>query len=145
MTTPTTPTTRVKTRAESFFGLHFDLHPREDDTALGADLTEERVDELLRRVQPDYVQYDCKGHAGWTGYPTKVGWASPGIVKDSLAIWRKVTRQHGVALYVHYSGVWDSVAVRRRPEWARVGPDGARHQDFTSTWGAYVDELLIPQ
>ena len=59
---------------------------------------------LLDRVRPDYVQYDCKGHVGWAGYPTKVGWAAPGIKKDSLAVWRKVTRERGVGLYIHYSG-----------------------------------------
>jgi hypothetical protein len=132
-------------RAESFWGLHFDLHPSERDTDLGRDLTEEMVATLLARTRPDYVQYDCKGHAGWTGYPTRVGWASPGIVKDSLAIWRKVTRESGVGLYIHYSGVWDSVAVRRRPKWARVGPDFLPDRDMSSTYGPYVDELLIPQ
>src|SRR5688500_13634738 len=76
-------------RKDAFFGMHFDLHPNKDDTVLGADITEDNLDEFLKRVQPDYVQYDCKGHAGYTGYPTKIGWAAPGIVKDSLAFWRK--------------------------------------------------------
>ena len=132
-------------RKDAFFGMHFDLHPNKDDTVLGADITAENLDEFLRRVRPDYVQYDCKGHAGYTGYPTKVGWASPGIVKDSLALWRKVTREHGVGLYVHYSGVYDSLAVEKRPEWARVDADGKPDTKATSTFGPYVDELLIPQ
>jgi len=132
-------------RKNAFFGLHFDLHPQKTDTSLGADVTEENIAHLLTRVRPDYVQYDCKGHAGYTGYPTKIGWPSPGIVKDSLAIWRKVTREHGVGLYIHYSGVWDSVAVEHHPEWARVDRDGNRDPHNTSTFGPYVDELLIPQ
>ncbi len=132
-------------RKDSFFGLHFDLHPGKNDTELGTDVTEEMVRYLLEEVRPDYVQYDCKGHPGYTGYPTKVGWPSPGIVKDSLAIWRKATREFGVALFVHYSGVWDSVAVEKHPEWARVDPDGKPDENSTSTFGPYVDELLIPQ
>ena len=84
------------TRRDAFFGLHFDLHPHAEDTVLGRDITDANIDKLLIRVAPDYIQYDCKGHAGYTGYPTKVGWPSPGIVKDSLAIWRKVTARHGV-------------------------------------------------
>ena len=84
-------------RSQGYFGLHFDLHPGQQDTVLGADVAEENVRRLLRRVRPDFVQYDCKGHAGYTGYPAQVGWPSPGIVKDSLAIWRKVTREEGVA------------------------------------------------
>ncbi|HSV72308.1 MAG TPA: alpha-amylase family protein [Chthonomonadales bacterium] len=132
-------------RKDCFFGVHFDLHPSSGDTVLGADITEENIAELLRRVRPDMVQYDCKGHAGYTGYPTKVGWPSPGIVKDSLAIWRKVTREHGVGLYIHYSGVWDMVAIAHNPDWARIGPDGQRDPNHTSVFGPYVDRLMIPQ
>jgi hypothetical protein len=79
-------------RGDAFFGLHFDLHPNDTDTALGADVTDAMVGGLLDRIKPDYVQYDCKGHVGWAGYPTKVGWPAPGIKKDSLEIWRRVTR-----------------------------------------------------
>ncbi|MCX7598456.1 MAG: hypothetical protein N2512_06255 [Armatimonadetes bacterium] len=132
-------------RSDAFFGLHFDLHPQETDTSLGADITEGNIAKLLKRVRPDYVQYDCKGHAGWTGYPTKVGWASPGIVQDSLAIWREVTREYGVGLFIHYSGVWDTVACRNRPEWARVDAEGNPDPNNTSVFGAYADELMIPQ
>jgi hypothetical protein len=132
-------------RKDAFFGLHFDLHPQETDTSLGADISEDNIRDLLTRVKPDYVQYDCKGHAGWAGYPTEVGWASPGIVKDSLAVWRKATRDFGVGLFIHYSGVWDSKAVKEHPEWARVGPDGKRDPNATSVFGPYVDRLLIPQ
>lgn len=92
-------------RRDAFFGMHFDLHPSAGDTVLGADTTEANVAELLDRVKPDYVQYDCKGHAGYAGYPTKIGSPSPGIVQDALAIWRKVTADRSIGLYVHYSGV----------------------------------------
>ena len=132
-------------RKDAFFGLHFDLHPQATDTSLGADISEDNIRGLLERVQPDYVQYDCKGHAGWTGYPTAVGWASPGIVKDSLAVWRKATRDVGVGLFIHYSGVWDSKAVAEHPDWARVDANGKRDPNATSVFGPYVDELLIPQ
>jgi len=132
-------------RKDAFFGLHFDLHPQANDTALGADISEDNIRDLLERVKPDFVQYDCKGHAGWTGYPTVVGWASPGIVNDSLAVWRKATRDLGVGLFIHYSGVWDSKAVAEHPDWARIGPDGKPDPNATSVFGPYVDELLIPQ
>ncbi len=136
---------RILPRKDCFFGLHFDLHPAKTDTALGADITQENIAALLDRVRPDFVQYDCKGHAGYAGYPTKVGWASPGIVKDSLAIWRKMTRERGVGLYIHYSGVWDAAAIEHHPEWARLGPSGERDPNYTSVFGPYVDQLMIPQ
>jgi hypothetical protein len=132
-------------RADSFFGLHFDLHPKKDDTILGRDITEDMVLRLLDEVKPDYVQYDCKGHPGYAGYPTEVGTPSPGIVKDSLAIWREATRKRGVALYVHYSGVWDSIAIEQNPDWARIDEEGKADPNATSTFGPYCDELLIPQ
>jgi hypothetical protein len=132
-------------RRDAFFGLHFDLHPKATDTELGADTTEENIRALLERVGPDFVQYDCKGHAGYTGYPTEVGWSSPGIVNDALGVWRKVTREHGVALLIHYSGVQDYIAVAEHPEWAAVHADGTPDEKATSTFGPYVDELMIPQ
>lgn len=132
-------------RNNAFFGLHFDLHPSKTDTELGADVSTENIARLLNRVKPDYVQYDCKGHVGWAGYPTKIGWPAPGIKKDSLAVWRKVTREQGVALFIHYSGVWDSQAIEHHPEWARIDEKGNRDPNNTSVFGAYKDEFLIPQ
>ena len=58
-------------RADSFFGLHFDLHPNQNDLQLGRDLTDAMADRLLDAVKPDYVQYDCKGHVGYMGYPPR--------------------------------------------------------------------------
>lgn len=132
-------------RSQAFFGLHFDLHPNKNDTVLGTDTTEKNVEALLERVGPDFVQYDCKGHPGYTGYPTKVGTPSPGIVKDALKIWRKVTGKHGIGLFIHYSGVWDTVAVSEHPEWAVIGADGKPDKNHTSVFSPYVDKLMIPQ
>jgi hypothetical protein len=132
-------------RKDAFFGLHFDLHPQKTDTSLGADVTEENISGLLDRVRPDYVQYDCKGHAGYAGYPTQIGWPSPGIVKDSLAVWRKVTKERGIGLFIHYSGVWDSKAIEEHPDWARLDAQGRRDLNATSVFGPYADRLLIPQ
>ncbi len=137
-------------RKDAFFGIHFDLHAGKHDTELGADVTEAMIERLLTRVKPDYVQQDCKGHPGYTSYPTEVGWPSPGIVEDALARWRKVTQAHGVRLFIHYSGVIDRAAVEHHPEWAAMVPEqeGGLVPDprgATSTFGPYVDALLIPQ
>lgn len=139
------PQPRRLRRAECFFGLHFDLHPNEKDTALGRDVTPEAVGRLLDRVRPDFVQYDAKGHPGWLGWPSEVGPSAPGIVRDSLAVWRAETEKRGIALFIHFSGVWDGEAVRRHPDWARLRPDGKPDDRNTSTFGPYVDRLMIPQ
>ena len=132
-------------RRDSFFGIHLDLHPQATDTELGKDVSDAMVERFCDLVKPDYVQYDCKGHAGWLGYPSRVSRSSPGIVQDSLAIWRRVTREKGVALYIHFSGVWDSLAIEEHPEWARGRADGAREDRQASTFGPYADERMIPQ
>jgi len=58
---------------------------------------------------------------------------------------REVTREMGVALLIHYSGVIDEKAIKEHPEWAARNADGAPSERATSTFGPYVDELMIPQ
>ena len=41
--------------------------------------------------------------------------------------------------------VWDSLAIKQHPEWACVRADGSTDPNATSTFGPYVDALLIPQ
>lgn len=132
-------------RRDCYFGLHFDLHPNAADKDLGRDLTDAMVAHLLETVRPDFIQYDSKGHPGYLGFPSKTGMSAPGIVLDSLAVWRRVTAAHGVALYNHFSGVLDGLAVERHPDWARMGPDGKTDPQQTSLFGPYEEELMIPE
>jgi len=132
-------------RSESFFGIHFDFHAGDGDKEIGKTFTPEMIDSFLTIVKPDFVQVDCKGHPGRTSYPTKVGNQAGGYTKDILRIWREETAKHNVALYVHYSGLYDIKAVSDHPEWARILPDGTRDKQNTSYLGEYSDKLLIPQ
>ncbi|MCD6307555.1 MAG: hypothetical protein J7M24_01020 [Candidatus Latescibacteria bacterium] len=132
-------------REDSFLGVHFDLHAGYDCTEIGKTVTPEMIERVIKQVKPDYLQCDCKGHPGISSYPTKVGNPAPGFVKDQLRIWRDVTARHGVALYMHYSGVWDSEAVKQHPEWARIDENGEPDTRLTSVFGPYTEELLIPQ
>jgi len=132
-------------RSESFLGIHFDFHATMEDHDIGQNVTESMVKTLLDLVKPDYLQVDCKGHPGVSSYPTKVGNPAPDQKKDTLKIWREVTAQRGVSLYMHYSGVWDAQALKKHPSWARVDEKGRRDKKITSVFGPYVDKLLIPQ
>lgn len=132
-------------RADSFLGVHFDFHAGEDCNRVGERTTSEMVELVIDKVRPDYIQIDCKGHRGYSSYPTRVGNPAPGFVGDPLRIWREVTRRRGVALYMHYSGVWDFQAVKTHPEWAAVNADGTPSDKATSVFGPYVDVLMIPQ
>lgn len=132
-------------RADSFWGLHFDRHSVLTDTNLGKTLTEGMIDTLLKKARPDFIQVDCKGHAGVSSYPTLTGQQAASYDKDPLALIRKVTESHHVALYVHYSGVQDHHYVKHHPAEARFTPDGKSDEKNASLWGPYVDKLLIPQ
>ncbi len=132
-------------RDQSFLGIHFDFHAGATDKNIGANTTPEMVGTILDMVHPDYIQVDCKGHPGYSSYPTEVGNPAPGLVTDPLAVWRKVTADRGVGLYMHYSGVWDARAVELHPDWAVKDPDGKPSDRITSVFGPYVDKLLIPQ
>lgn len=132
-------------RSESFFGFHFDFHAGPDCKQIGHLLTEEMIDTFLTQTKPDYIQVDCKGHAGYSSYPTKIGNQAPGFEKDILKMFRDVTRKHNVALYVHYSGIWDDVAMQAHPEWAAKHPDGTPDTQKASFYGEYDNKLLIPQ
>jgi len=130
---------------DGFFGIHFDLHPNAKDTELGRETTPEQIRDFLLKVKPDFVQYDCKGHPGYTGYPTKVGSPSPGIVQDALRIWRDVTKEMGIPLSIHYSGVWDTRAIELNPDWGRRKPDGSIDPNNTCRTSDYDTKLMIPQ
>ncbi|MBQ2757212.1 MAG: hypothetical protein IJF31_01890 [Clostridia bacterium] len=135
-----------KTRAESVFGIHCDFHakPSKSDT-IGTDLKEEDIREICRTLKPDFIQIDCKGHPGWASYPTKLGNAMPHFVGDPLALWRRVTREEGVALYMHYSGVYDIKYCKEHPDQCTMNADGTLDEGTTRLDGKYADELLIPQ
>ena len=137
----------MKKRSESFFGLHFDFHatPESAPGPIGATLKEEDIRSICREVRPDFIQIDCKGHPGWASYPTACGNAMPAFSGDPLALWRRVTAEEDVALYLHYSGVWDYKYCAEHPEDCVVHADGSLSTTATRTCGHYVDALLIPQ
>ncbi len=142
-TTATEP--KRLTRADSFLGIHFDFHAGTDCTEIGKNTTRAMIENVLTLVKPDYIQIDCKGHPGLSSYPTKVGNQAPGFVGDPLRLFRQVTTERGVGLYMHYSGVWDSEAIRLHPDWGAVNADGRVNGNATSFFGGYDDHLLIPQ
>lgn len=132
-------------RADCFFGVHFDLHASEDITDAGKTLTHEMIDTFLTKVKPDFIQIDCKGHPGISSYPTKVGFHVKGFEKDPLKLFREVTEKNKVALFMHFSGVWDGKVVKEHPDWATVKANGERSTEKTSFFSPYLDTYMIPQ
>ncbi len=139
-----------------YFGLHYDLHANEKDTALGTHCTVEELVPALGLMDPDFVQTDCKGHAGMTSWFSQVPSAtvSPGVVKDALMGWRKATRAMGIPLHCHYSGIWDRAASAKFPDWVAVpnpreaAGEGKAFSPRGGTMcprGPYLEKLLLPQ
>ncbi|MBE6930469.1 MAG: hypothetical protein E7463_09325 [Ruminococcaceae bacterium] len=136
----------MKKRKDSFFGLHFDFHATPaDGTVIGATLKESEIREICTELCPDFIQIDCKGHPGWASYPTELGNAMPDFAGDPLEVWRRVTREEGVALYLHYSGIIDDRYLSEHPEEGIVNADGTVSTHSVRANGRYVDALLIPQ
>jgi len=132
-------------RAHSFWGIHFDFHADADCKEIGKRVNTEMVNEIIDKIKPDFIQIDCKGHPGYSSYPTKTGNQAPGFVGDPLKIWREATAAKGVALYMHYSGIYDRRAIQLHPSWATINAEGKSSTEYTSVFSPYSDSLMIPQ
>ncbi|MEQ8677170.1 MAG: alpha-L-fucosidase [Aggregatilineales bacterium] len=148
---------------EYYFGMHYDLHASEEETELGARVDNKTLIPMLKLMQPDWIQTDCKGHAGYTSWFSEAEHAtiSPGIVHDALLGWRNATLKLGIKLHCHYSGVWDAAAGRKHPEWCMVDKNGhpldgsdtgqptednvSVRQGIMSFHGDYQSQLMLPQ
>jgi hypothetical protein len=142
-----------------YFGLHYDLHAGKNDTELGLRATPEELAPLLDKAGVDFVQTDCKGHPGYTSWFSQTPGAAvpPELKADALKGWRAATRQLGLPLHCHYSGIWDKAAGEKHPEWTLVDKDGQHAgAPFGENAGAatpekmcprsdYLDQLMIPQ
>ena len=132
-------------RKDSYFGVHFDFHALKTDKNIGENTTPEMIEAIIEMIGPDYIEVDTKGHPGVSSYPTKVGFHADNFIGDPLRVWRDVTAKYGVALYGHYSGLWDDFAMEKHPQWGIVDANGKLGQPIASVFGPYVDQLLIPQ
>ena len=134
----------VPSRKECFFGLHFDFHAMPGDE-VGSIIDIASIEEMLDATRPDMIQVDSKGHAGISSYMTEVGTHAEVMHMDVLKTWRELTEKRGICLYAHHSGLFDQLATKLHPDWARVDADGNPTDGAVSAFSPYVDELLIPQ
>ena len=143
-----------------YFGLHYDLHAKENDTQLGLRCSPKELVPMLRLMGADFVQTDCKGHDGYTSWFSKVPSAlvPPMLKKDAMKQWRESTRALGLPLHCHYSGIWDKAAGAKHPEWCvldhkgRPAGQAVTGQNSGAPAGekmcprrGYLEGLMIPQ
>jgi len=129
----------------AYTGLHYDLHLGAKDRNVGAGASFKEILHEISKVAPDFIQYDCKGHPGYAGYPTRVGTPAPGLVRDALKVWKQVSEKLQIPLFLHYSGLMDRAAIGKHPEWAQVEADGKKAEYTVCLNSGYLSKLLIPQ
>ena len=135
---------KKKNRAECFWGIHSDFHAHPNyGTIVGATLKEEDIRTICENVKPDFIQIDCKGHPGYASYPTEIGNAMP-MAFDTLAMWRRITEEYGIRLYMHISGVFDRKYCEEHPEDATIFADQTPSPSVRLD-GKYLDDYFIPQ
>ena len=136
----------MKKRKDCFLGIHFDFHADPDKSPAVYDtLTEEAIHEVCELYKPDYIQLDSKGHPGWASFPTKFGNTVPTLKGDGIAMFRKVTREHDIPLYMHYSGIYDIKYCNEHPEDCVMRADGSLVRGATRLDGKYMEKQGIPQ
>ncbi len=131
-------------RKDCFFGLHFDFHANKDTKDIGVNFDEKVLRKIIDEVKPDFIQCDTKGHPGYASYKTELNNSAPNLKTDLLEKFRKITKEKGVLLFSHYSGIWDKKATKEHEEWAIKDKDG-KATDRVSVFSEYADKLLIPQ
>lgn len=134
----------AKERKDCFLGIHFDFHAMPGEV-VAYQFDPDSYREMLDRVKPDFMQFDTKGHAGLSSYPTKAGTQATGIEQDVLRFLREETRKRNIALFGHHSGLLDQAALAEHPDWALINENGLADEYFVSPFSPYVDERLIPQ
>ncbi len=141
-----------------YFGMHYDLHAQASDTVLGTRCSRKELIPMLKKMNPDFVQTDCKGHAGYTSWFSKTKDASvpQKMKKDALKQWRSATKELRMPLHCHYSGIWDKALGAKHPDWCiqpyqKIDDDKAR-QSFGGNpleklcpRSPYLDKYMIPQ
>ncbi len=132
-------------RSESFFGFHFDFHATASDSLLGKNFNRSYLDSFLRVTAPDFVQIDSKGHPGFSSYPTTIGTTTNSFLADPIQLWREVTRQNKIPLFVHHSGLWDQQVIKEHPDWGRLNADGTRDELKVGYLSPYSSQRLLPQ
>jgi hypothetical protein len=140
----TTPTRAATWRQGRLFAVHWDFHAQLDDQELGSGCDPEQLRSWIKDLALDWVQCDCKGHAGLVSFPTNVGTPAPGLVADMLGIYREVTKEMGLPLVVHFLWHHDKAAGAAHPDWQRRDATGHLLPGEICPTSPYVDEVMIP-
>lgn len=125
--------------------MHSDFHAKlSDGLVIGGTLKEKDIREYLETLCPDFIQIDCKGHPGWASYPTSFNNRLPVYNGDPLRLWRDITKEYGIALYMHYSGVYDTKYCRENPGEAVINKDG-ESSSVVRMDSSYFKDFFVPQ
>jgi len=134
---------------DSVVNIHFDNH----SNLLAKDVPSEKLAAMFADVPVTMLQVSAQSN-GHATYPTQVGTNNPAANGyDTLAAFKRVTRQQGKKLCVYMSVDRRPLDIKDHPQWAAIGADGKPeingepivcqrpHRDGTG----YLAERFIPQ
>ena len=134
---------------DSVVNIHFDNH----SGLLAKDVPPEKLAAMFADVPVTMLQVSGQSN-GHATYPTQVGTNNPAANGyDTLAAFKRVTRQQGKKLCVYMSVDRRPLDIKDHPQWAAIGVDGKPeingepivcqrpHRDGTG----YLTERFIPQ
>ncbi len=132
---------------DTYFGYEYDMHANKNDKGFGSAISVDYLVELFKMTDCDLLQTDTKGHEGLVSWYSKTPAASiaPGISKEMVDIWVKAGKKLGIPCQAHYSGIVDSAAGEKFPEWNVVNANGDQIKGKMCPRSPYADKLLIPQ
>lgn len=103
--------------SKSGFNLLIDYYTEITGRPYGSGATEKNMGPVLEKLKPGFIIVYGKGHSGATTFQSSLKTEHPKLAKDMLVFSRKLTKKHGVRLFVYYSGLFDGIAGKTHPEW----------------------------
>lgn len=102
-----------------------------DSIPYGSGYTRENLLPILKELDLGFIQIYAKGESGRTSFRSAMHSEHPNLAKDVLPFFRELTREAGIKLFLYWSGLEDSVAGERHPEWCCVDPQQKPIRTFT--------------
>ncbi len=104
--------------------IHLDFHTSGVIDGVAGDFDAVAFADRLAAAHVTSVNVFAKCHHGYSYYPTRVGTAHPGLVRDLLGEQIAALRERGILAPVYVSVLWDDLAGEQHPEWVAQGRDG---------------------
>lgn len=100
----------------------------------GTGYTSENYSPILKDLRPGFIVIYAKGESGHTSFRSSLHSEHPRLSAEVLPFFRALTRETGTRFFLYWSGLEDTVAAERYPDWRCLDSDGKPIRTF-SAWG----------